>query len=425
MQNKRTIFILILFFCSLISRAQDPSVIQNYINTYKDIAIEEMQRTGVPAAIKLAQGIHETLAGTSDLVLKSNNHFGIKCKDTWTGESVTHDDDLRGECFRKYASAEASYRDHSDFLKNSGRYNVLFNLDPTDYEGWAYGLKKAGYATNPRYPQIIIKLIEDYHLQDYTMIAMGKKPATDDAITTAVVKTETKSNTPSIKMEEPVKTGVTYIEEEKKTESVKTQASFVDKITKESLYPSGEFKLNETKVVYAKSGTSFLSIAEQYNLPLARIFEFNDMAQTETVNKDQLIYLQRKRKTGNNEFHIVEPGETLYDIAQAEALRIESLMEYNLLSNGMRPAIGEKLYLRIKASQAPRLMLKENYSLANITPPVVKTITTDHFIICTVLPKETIYAIAKKYNVKIDDIVKWNQLAGYDLRMGQELKIYK
>ena len=164
------------------SRAQNPEAIQNYINTYKDMAIIEMQRTGVPAAIKLAQGIHETMAGTSDLVLSSNNHFGIKCKDTWKGESVVHDDDLRGECFRKYASAIESYRDHSDFLKSSSRYAFLFNLDPTDYEHWAYGLKRAGYATNPRYPQIIISLIEDYHLQDYTMIALGKTMVKEEEI---------------------------------------------------------------------------------------------------------------------------------------------------------------------------------------------------------------------------------------------------
>ncbi len=118
------------------------TIIQDYINTYKDLAIEEMQRTGVPASIKLAQGIHETMAGTSDLVLKSNNHFGIKCKSNWTGESVTHDDDARGECFRKYDSPLDSYRDHSDFLKGSQRYASLFKLDPLDYADWAYGLKK-------------------------------------------------------------------------------------------------------------------------------------------------------------------------------------------------------------------------------------------------------------------------------------------
>src|SRR5215216_1988069 len=157
------------------SFSQSSQVIKDYVLQFKDIAIEEMKRTGVPAAITLAQGIHETSAGQSVLVLKSNNHFGIKCKAEWTGPSVSHDDDARGECFRKYSSPYDSYRDHSDFLTSRPHYASLFKLDPTDYEAWAWGLKKAGYATNPKYPQVLIKLIRDYNLQDYTLIAMGSK----------------------------------------------------------------------------------------------------------------------------------------------------------------------------------------------------------------------------------------------------------
>jgi flagellum-specific peptidoglycan hydrolase FlgJ len=161
---------------SMSSFAQSSSVIRNYIDRFKDIAIAEEIRTGVPAAITLAQGIHETSAGQSDLVTRSNNHFGIKCKTEWTGDKVYHDDDARGECFRKYDQPEQSYRDHSDFLKTRPFYSSLFKLDPTDYEGWAFGLKKAGYATNPKYPQILIKLIRDYNLQEYTLVALGRKP---------------------------------------------------------------------------------------------------------------------------------------------------------------------------------------------------------------------------------------------------------
>ena len=128
------------------------------------MAIREMQRTGVPASITLAQGILETEAGKSDLVIRSNNHFGIKCKSSWTGEKVYHDDDAQGECFRKYSDAEDSYKDHSDYLRTQPRYASLFSLDPLDYKGWATGLKKAGYATNPRYAQILIKYIEKYNL---------------------------------------------------------------------------------------------------------------------------------------------------------------------------------------------------------------------------------------------------------------------
>ena len=170
--------------CGLIlwqhTTAQSPVIVQ-YINSYKFIAIKEMQRTGIPASITLAQGILETQAGCSDLVKSSNNHFGIKCKNTWLGDKVYHDDDEKGECFRAYSNAEDSYRDHSDFLKNSPRYAFLFKIAPEDYQDWARGLKKAGYATNPKYPQQLIKYIEDYDLQLYTLIAQGKKSIGDEA----------------------------------------------------------------------------------------------------------------------------------------------------------------------------------------------------------------------------------------------------
>ena len=325
MRTVRLFLLLFLLAAGFAGKAQQPDVIRNYIDTYRDIAIAEMQRTGIPASIKLAQGIHETTAGTSDLVRKSNNHFGIKCKSNWTGESVLHTDDAPNECFRKYDDPSQSYKDHSDFLKGSSRYASLFNLDPLDYEGWAYGLKKAGYATNPQYPQIIIKLIETYQLQDYTLIALGKMPPKEELLAKATIEKENK---------EAISTNV---------------------IEPKPEYPSGEFKINDTKVIYARSGTSMLSIAQQYDVPLARVFEFNELEETETLLKDQLIYLQRKRKTGNNEFHLVKPGETLQDIAQQEAIRIESLLEYNHLQNYMQPATGEQLFLRRKAPATPRL----------------------------------------------------------------------
>ncbi len=331
MRTLKHSLLIILFFISLSSIAQSPQVVIDYINTYRDIAIKEMQRTGVPASITLAQGIHESTAGTSKLVQQSNNHFGIKCKTNWTGESVKHDDDARAECFRKYAVALDSYKDHSDFLKNGGRYAFLFQLDPADYEGWANGLKKAGYATNPKYPLILIKLIEDYNLQNYTMIALGKSPSTDVAAADPVIITV-----------QPV----------------------TEEITKQKPnYPEGLFQINETKVIHVNKGTSFLAIAKQYGVDLARIFEFNDMPEMEAADKDQLIYLQRKRKTGNNEFYIVQPGESMHDIAQLQAIRLESLLAYNWLKNGETPAIGEQLSLKKKSPAVIKLAVKTNYSI--------------------------------------------------------------
>ena len=354
-------FFSLLFFSAVskLLMAQDADAIQQYIATYKELAITEMLRTGVPAAIKLAQGIHETSAGESDLVKKSNNHFGIKCKNTWTGESVRHDDDARGECFRKYEKAEDSYRDHSDFLKNNTRYSSLFNLDPVDYEDWARGLKRAGYATDPRYPQILIKLIENYNLNDYTLIALGKKKDDpQDLIADNNIK---------------IPPGVYSLPAETVINEGNSDQTAANKLKKQIQdYPVGEFKINETKVFFAGKGSSYLTIANQYNIPLARIFEFNDMPQQEIVDKDQLIYLQRKRKSGNNEYHIVRPGETLFDIAQAEAIRLESLLGYNMLSNGQQPAIGERLFLQTKASSAPRLTLKSDYTIYDNSSAVKK-----------------------------------------------------
>jgi len=338
MQTIRYTFLPAMLAAAVAGIAQPPDVINNYITTYRDIAITEMHRTGVPASIKLAQGIHETTAGTSDLVRRSNNHFGIKCKSNWTGERVSHTDDAPNECFRKYDDPSQSYRDHSDFLKGSSRYGSLFKLDPLNYEGWAYGLKKAGYATNPKYPQIIIKLIETYQLQDYTLIALGKMPAKEDQLAKTIIE-ENK--------EEVVSVAAINVPVTEKNTDLKPD------------YPSREFKIHDTRVIYAKSGTPVLSIAQQYNIPLARIFEFNELEETETLVKDQLIFLQRKRKTGNNEFHLVKRGETLQDIAQEEAIRKESLLEYNYLKSYMQPAVGEQLFLRKKAPAMPRLAKNE------------------------------------------------------------------
>lgn len=342
---RRTTILFLFFVCVVkTGRAQQNETVRQYINTYKELAMAEMKRTGVPASIKLAQGIHETLAGTSALVLKSNNHFGIKCKTGWTGESVSHDDDARGECFRKYPTAEDSYRDHSNFLKNSPRYASLFQLDPTDYAGWANGLKKAGYATNPKYPVVLIKLIEDYQLQDYTLMALGK-PVLD-------TNKQARPDTAVSKIG-----GFKPIGE-------------VFPATKKNNYPAGEFKINDTRVVYVKKGVSFLSVAQQYNVPLARLFEFNELKQAEEVANDQLIYLQRKRKTGKDEFYKVLPGESLYDIAQEQGIRLESLCELNLLSTDDRPAPGEKLSLHKKTKARPKLLLREQYSLYSPSKPL-------------------------------------------------------
>ncbi|KYP16221.1 MAG: hypothetical protein A1D16_14295 [Flavihumibacter sp. CACIAM 22H1] len=384
-----------------LSAQQNPAVL-SYIQQYKQLAVDEMLRTGVPAAIKLAQGIHETEAGRSDLVLRSNNHFGIKCKSTWTGDKVYHDDDAAGECFRSYGEAALSYRDHSDFLKSNQRYAFLFKLDPTDYEGWAYGLKKAGYATNIKYSHILIRLIETYNLQDYTLIAMGKKAPTGDLL----VGIRAPAANETLAIQPPAITN----------------------------YPSGIFEINATKVLFAKAGTSLLALADAHQLSLSRLLDFNDITPGEgdLLVEDQLIYLQRKRKTGAGLFHIVAGEENLYDIAQAEGIRYGTLLELNHLQPGMEPAEGERLYLKEKSPRQPLL--------AGSKRPLTKTATVytpgpaESLIQQTsvsvkpvkhiVQEKETLFGICKRYGVTIDQVKEWNRLNGSGLRKGQHLLIY-
>jgi LysM repeat protein len=400
---KKLTIIIFFIFSGKILFAQSAEVIQKYIDTYKNIAIEEMNRTGVPAAITLAQGIHETSAGQSDLVRKSNNHFGIKCKAEWSGPSVTHDDDARGECFRKYDDPMDSYKDHSDFLRTRSHYAFLFKLDPTDFEAWAYGLKKAGYATNPRYPQILIKLIRDYNLEDYTLIALNRKNDNSNVtlVNTGASRDVNSQSIPAVSIEtvSPVQ------------------------------YPSGLFKINETKVIFISKGTSYLKVAEENEISLSRLFEFNDLhSSLDIAQVDQLLFLQRKRKKGAGEYHIVMQGETLHDIAQNEGIRMESLLGYNFLKYGMQPKAGEKLYLQNDAPSMPKLVTDDPSPVVAYTKgpsaPVgfaneVKT------VFHTVQPKETLFAISRKYEVSVDDIIKWNELQSNDLRTGQQLRINK
>jgi len=186
---------------------------------------------------------------------------------------------------------------------------------------------------------------------------------------------------------------------------------------RQQAYPSGVFKINETPVVFVAKGTPYLVVAQQHRVSLARLFEFNDLERSEETPADMLLYLQRKRKSGATEFYTVAEGETVHDIAQATGIRLESLMEYNLLTKGMQPAAGEKLYLKHKAPVAPRTAGKTAF-----TAPVHEA---DVYLVHTVQAKETVYAIARKYDVSINEIMQWNNLEKQDIKIGQQLRINK
>lgn len=334
---KRLFLVAALSFILVASYCQSDAVIASYINTYKDIAIREEIRTGVPAAITLAQGLLETNAGQCDLVKSSNNHFGIKCKADWTGNVVYHDDDAKGECFRSYESAEDSYRDHSDFLSTRPNYAFLFNLDPTDYEGWAKGLKKAGYATNPAYASILIRNIVNNHLQDYTLLALQRQQGSGPQMASAVI---THASNNSFSSEED-----NGEEEAPKASSITAKVAQTIISAPMGLYPSGVFTINGTKVVYAQEGTSLFALASKYNISLPKLIEFNELS-GESITKNQLIYLAKKSKKGSKTYHVVNVSESLQDIAQIEGVRLESLTEYNVLAKGASLHVGQKIYLQ-------------------------------------------------------------------------------
>lgn len=334
--------VLLLLFFQL--HAQNSKTVA-YIDQYKEIAINEMIRSGVPAAITLAQAVLESQSGESDLVKRSNNHFGIKCKPEWTGARTFHDDDAKGECFRVYDNPEASFKDHSDFLRTRAHYQFLFNLSPTDTEAWAKGLKKAGYATAPTYPQKLIKIIKDYQLDQYNSIALArmKNPALPIIETKPIVATPSEKTSAIIQDKESDSEATeseTYIPAVKKNND--QQNSKYGHLN----YPEGLFTINNTGVLLAKAGTSLLAIANQYNISLSKLLLYNDLTEVDILKEDQLIYIERKQKKGENEFHIVKKGETLNDISQLTGVRLESILLYNKWNRSTLPTPGSKVYLK-------------------------------------------------------------------------------
>lgn len=308
--KKLSITLLLSLLTTFAVVGQRQEAIEDYISKYESLAVAEMQRTGVPASIKLAQGIHETQAGTSMLVQRSNNHFGIKCKTGWSGPSVRHDDDERSECFRKYETAEASFVDHSNFLKNSPRYFQLFDLSPTDYAGWAQGLKNAGYATNPQYAKTLIRLIEEYDLNRYTLLALGQPlPATNSSA--APVTTVAALAPPSALPEQRTASTVTEVATTSADKVVSERVTPPTSASNDAFssasqsvaenrtsYPAGVFEKEGCRAVWVKAGTPFLAIADQYRVPLMKLFEYNHMEPLLEADRDQVMLLERKAATG-------------------------------------------------------------------------------------------------------------------------------
>ncbi len=285
---------------------------ETYIEKYSSVAVSEMKRSGVPASITLAQGLLESAAGQSELASKSNNHFGIKCHSDWKGKKTYKDDDKAGECFRVYSNAQASFRDHSDFLRYQDRYKGLFELEPTDYRSWAKGLKKAGYATDRSYADKLIKIIEDYQLYRFDQdIELPETP---------------------LVIEKPVELPRTEIREE-------YRFSLARDI----------YEVNGVPCVYAVEGDTYASLAQAYGLFDNEILRYNDLRSEAPLRPGDVVYLQLKKRRapkGLDKFIAGDGGETLRDIAQRFGVRLSSLRRFNHLPDECVPLEGDTILLR-------------------------------------------------------------------------------
>ena len=302
--RKIFLFIAISMYISAFSQIKWNSAYQQYIDQYKDIAIEQMQRYHIPASITLAQGLLESGAGRSELTRNSNNHFGIKCNNNWTGRRTYHDDDAKNDCFRVYDSAYESYEDHSKFLSGNQRYRQLFQLKTTDYKGWAKGLKACGYATSPVYAEKLIEIIQLYKLYQY--------------------------------------------------DSAKGYDHFMAQRTQDQ-NPNGAslhtIKIfNKNYYIIARRGDTFKAIGEEVGISYRKIAKYNERNRKDQLQEGEVIWLKKKQSKAPKDYkgrlHYVRSGESMYSIAQQYGIRLKSLYKMNKLSPDYQIKVGDGLRLR-------------------------------------------------------------------------------
>lgn len=369
---RKVIIFISIVLCQVAALAQGTPQ-ERYIQKWAPTAVREMYRSGVPASITLAQGILESRYGLSSLATEGNNHFGIKCHKDWKGKSMRYDDDARGECFRVYDSADESFQDHSDFLRYRDRYKFLFDYPTTDYKAWAYGLKKAGYATDPGYPAKLIKYIEDYKLYEYdTMttevvermveasgnkveevssgdpkVSSGKKPATVKREKARKEKRNRKARKKRQKAEEVsdvIPASPLSLEEPKKIDKSKCEV-FSFSLTREA------YSRNGVPFITSVEGETYSSIARSYHLYLNELLRFNDLLRSETLLPGTVVYLQAKKnqaEKGLDKYIVGEDEESLRDICQRFAVKMSSVMKMNGFSAGYEPREGDTIILRGK-----------------------------------------------------------------------------
>ena len=358
---------LIAAFALLFTQLSADSVYEKYVQKWASTAVREMYRSGVPASITLAQGMLESRCGLSALASEGNNHFGIKCHSDWKGKTMKADDDKKGECFRVYDSADESFRDHSDFLRYRDRYKFLFDYDVTDYKAWAYGLKKAGYATDPSYPTKLIKLIEDYGLSRYDTVSSEdvevsseKSSETVSGVAVAPSEKPDKSEVKAAQKAEKARAKAAARARKKKKAEVKEEIPVsplqLEEAVKVQASEKFSFSLSRTLMskngvtfIYARNGETYESIAKANNLFLKEILKFNDATASSSLHAGDIVYLQQKKKRtqkGLDKYIVENDGESLRDICQRFAVRMVSVEKMNGFAPGHELREGDTVLLR-------------------------------------------------------------------------------
>jgi LysM repeat protein len=477
MKNPRKIAVVfaLCVTASLMAQANVGSgrqAIMDYISQYESIAVTEMQRTGIPASIKLAQGILESNAGRSYLAVEGNNHFGIKCGSQWGGDKVYRKDDdydkrgkLRQSCFRAYMTVEESYVAHSNFLtdyKKARRYGFLFKLDSDDYKSWARGLKKSGYATNPKYASLLINIIESYDLDRYDHVAL----AAEEKI-----------------IDKPVAPEESVVEIENDDRLIESRSDDNGRFFAGTADTYKFRTHNGVAFVQADIGDKLYVVAMDLGLDVKDLIAYNDGAydRNEEIAKGQRIYVEQKaaRFKGTAKKHRVSDGETMVDIAQLYGIRLEKLYVRNRMEPGSQAAVGQQISLNKKRKKQDVVKLRKPVRLkspipesppteaaeqvetiiepANSSNPINKPIEEPMAIPVPVTPEpdtsntrlpaqtiepkeesivedglkrmhvvskgETLYSISKLYNTTVDQLKELNSLDSNTLKISQELII--
>ena len=327
--SKRLLLLFIMVVCTTTMLfAQSSSDIINYINKYKDIALDQEKKYGVPATITLAQGILESGAGKSGLTRNANNHFGIKAFGGWTGPIYqAWDDEPNKSRFRVYSTAAESFRDHSLFLKNNGRYRSLFSKSVYDYRGWAIGLQKAGYATAPTYASALIGFIDSYRLYD---INGGVKLKAGKTVVITRQATATQKATFDASCQAA---------EEEQSEEEEAVANVVKRYVVD---------INDVRCTILYPGMTLSSISMKYDIPKEKLLEFNEVASENDIHEGDIVFIAKKKSkyTGAQDFYHVRKGDTLYGISQNFGIKFANLAKMNNKDIFSQLKEGEKIKLK-------------------------------------------------------------------------------